>query len=72
MATEAKLRADYRDKAKNTIQIRLELRKTTESDIIGKLESVPNKSQYIKGLIREDIKNTKHDWDESTETIRIS
>lgn len=29
---------------------------TTEQDIIDKLESVPNKSGYIKKLIREDIK----------------
>ena len=28
---------------------------TTEQDIIDKLESVPNKSGYIKRLIRADI-----------------
>ena len=28
---------------------------TTEQDIIDKLESVPNKSGYIKALIRADI-----------------
>lgn len=30
--------------------------KNTEADIINKLDSVPNKAGYIKGLIREDIK----------------
>lgn len=29
--------------------------KTTEADIIEKLESVPNKAGYIKQLIRDDI-----------------
>lgn len=29
--------------------------KTTEADIIEKLDSVPNKSGYIKSLIRKDI-----------------
>jgi hypothetical protein len=33
--------------------------KTTEGDIIEKLDSVPNKSGYIKSLIRKDIKNEK-------------
>ena len=33
--------------------------KTTESDIIDKLESVPNKSGYIKSLIRKDIEENK-------------
>ena len=29
--------------------------RTTESDILAKLESVPNRSRYIKDLIRQDI-----------------
>ena len=33
---------------------------TTEQDIIDKLESVPNKSGYIKALIRADIAKKKH------------
>jgi len=32
---------------------------TTEQDIIDKLESVPNKSGYIKALIRADIAKNK-------------
>ena len=36
---------------------------TTEQDIIDKLESVPNKSGYIKRLIREDIKKEKNPAD---------
>lgn len=32
---------------------------TTEQDIIDKMESVPNKSGYIKRLIRADIEKNK-------------
>ncbi len=32
----------------------------TEQDIIDKLNSVPNKSGYIKALIREDIKRSSN------------
>ncbi len=34
---------------------RLRVMKRTESDIINKLDSVPNKAGYIKALIRADI-----------------
>ncbi len=34
---------------------------TTEQDIIDKLESVKNKSGYIKQLIRADIANNKEE-----------
>lgn len=33
----------------------LKVVKSTEADIIEKLESVPNKAGYIKSLIRADI-----------------
>lgn len=33
--------------------------KNTESDIMEKLDSVPNKAGYIKSLIRKDIANEK-------------
>lgn len=38
-----------------TITVNLRLVKSTETDIIEKLLSEPNKSGYIKRLIREDI-----------------
>lgn len=47
--------AQARYKAKNVKAFRFECIKTTEKDIIDKLESVPNKSGYIKSLIRADI-----------------
>lgn len=43
--------------ASNTIQIRLKLNKKTDADILNRLDAVPNKQGYIKGLIRDDMKN---------------
>ena len=39
----------------NTIGIYLKFVKTTEQDLIDYLESQPNKSGYIKSLIRADM-----------------
>lgn len=39
----------------HTISIAIRIGKETESDIIQKLDSVPNKAGYIKSLIRADI-----------------
>lgn len=35
----------------------IKLNKRTDAQIIEKLESEPNKQGYIKGLIKEDMKN---------------
>lgn len=40
---------------KNTVRYVVKVTKTTESDIIERLEDEPNKSGYIKTLIRKDI-----------------
>ena len=42
-----------------TMTVNLRLVKSTEADIIEKLMSEPNKSGYIKRLIREDIAKSK-------------
>lgn len=41
--------------AENIRQIKFELNKKTDADILKKLDSVPNKQGYIKALIRADI-----------------
>lgn len=43
----------------NYIQLPVKLRKTSDSDIIEKLNSVPNKADYLRKLIRDDIAKTK-------------
>lgn len=50
-----------RYKAKNVKQFKFECVKSTEQDIIEKMESVPNKAGYIKSLIRADIAADKKD-----------
>ena len=64
METEAQRRAKAKDKAKNVYKPTIEFRRTTDADIIAKLESVPNKAQYIKALIRADIANSSSDEQE--------
>ena len=56
MATsEAQKRAGAKYDASNTIQYHLKLNKTTDKDIINKLDQVDSKQTYIKELIRKDI-----------------
>lgn len=56
---ERKITPQERYKKKNVKQIKFDCVKTTESDIIKKLDSVPNKAGYIKSLIRADIAKEK-------------
>ena len=55
-ASEAQLRAQSKYYKANTKKVLLKLNKHTDADVIGKLDSVPNKQGYIKGLIRDDLK----------------
>ena len=43
----------------HTQSITIRLMKSTEQDIISKLEKQPNKAGYIKNLIRKDIESEK-------------
>ena len=43
--------------AKNAKYISLKLNKTTDAELIAKLESVPNIQGYLKALIMADIKD---------------
>lgn len=56
---ERKLTPQDRYVKKFKKQFKIDCVKTTEQDIIEKLESVPNKAGYIKALIRADIAKNK-------------
>lgn len=56
---EKKLTPQQRYAKKNIKQFKIDCVTRTESDIIEKLESVPNKAGYIKQLIRADIAASK-------------
>lgn len=55
MATEAQRRSVRRYDDKSTKQVKLKFNLRTDRDILDKLDDVPNKQGYIKGLIRRDI-----------------
>lgn len=55
MASEAEKRAARKYDEAHTVQVKMKLNKKTDADILDKLDSVPNKQGYIKGLIREDL-----------------
>lgn len=55
MATEAQIKAQARYDAENTRQVHLKLNRTTDKDVLDKLDEVPSKQGYIKELIRADL-----------------
>lgn len=55
MVSEAGKRA-MRRYARKTMQVIVRLRKDADADIIARLSSVPNKTEYIRWLVRRDIR----------------
>jgi len=55
MVTEAKIRANNKYNKAHSVVLPIRLNKTTDADILARLEQVPSKAGYIKELIREDI-----------------
>ena len=47
--------AQKRYKAKNTVRVTVDFNRATEQPLIDKLEEQPNKSGYIKQLIKNDL-----------------
>lgn len=56
---DAKTKATMKYKKKNIKQMKLDLNRNTDSDIISFLEKCENKQGYIKALIREDMKKSR-------------
>ena len=56
--SEDKYKAQKKYAAKYKVQIKIDCFKSTEQDILDKLDSVPNKAGYIKSLIRADIEKS--------------
>lgn len=57
--TEARLRANAKYDALNTVQFRLKLNKNTDAELIEWLNSQPNKQGYIKELMLADMAKRK-------------
>lgn len=52
-----RVKASVKYNAKNVKQIKLNLNKKTDADIIAALDAAPNMQGYIKELIRRDLNN---------------
>ena len=46
---------------RNTTGVYLQFMKNTEADLLAHLQAQPNKSGYIKSLIRADMEKHKHE-----------
>jgi len=56
---DSRTRANLRYQKKNIKQMKLDLNRNTDADIISFLERCENKQGYIKALIREDMKKLR-------------
>jgi len=54
--SEARYRANRKYHDTHIRQIKFGFNITIDADILDKLDSVPNKTEYVKDLIRSDIK----------------
>ncbi len=54
---KARVKASIKYNATNVKQIKLNLNKKTDADIIEALDAAPNVQGYIKELIRRDLDN---------------
>ncbi len=52
----AQLKALKKYQKKNIVQVKVNLHRNNDADILEKLEKVENKQGYIKNLIRNDMK----------------
>ena len=53
--TEAQKRARNKWQAKAMRQIALRFNRENDADVLRKMDSVPNKTDYVRQLVREDI-----------------
>lgn len=53
--SEARLRANAKYDAANTVKYTIKINRKINPEIIAKMDSVPNKQEYLKQLILADI-----------------
>lgn len=59
MRSESQKKADKKYIKNKTTMLVVKLFNSTDLDIISKLQAVPNKSGYIKKLVRKDIEENQ-------------
>lgn len=47
--------ANLRYQTKNVMQVKVGFNRSTEPELVKRLEEEPNKARYIKNLVREDV-----------------
>ena len=64
--SDAQRKANAKYEREKTRSIKIKLTKSTDADILRKLDDVGNKQGYIKALIRADLKKegNKHEYEE--------
>lgn len=67
--TDATRRAQDRDAKKNEKRVVLKLRKTTDRDILDLLDSLSNRTRYIKELVRRDMRDGENILIEKIQTL---
>lgn len=65
MVSEAQKRAKRKYDTLRTTQIVMRLRVNQDADVIEKLRSVPSKVEYIRSLVRRDIKDGQKEGSQS-------
>ena len=66
-----KLEYDNKFHKENYVRLCVRFRKTSDSDVIEKLNSVPNKADYIRQLVLDDIAKTKQNWNLSLWFLKV-
>lgn len=51
--------ANLRYEKKNIMQVKVGFNRSTEPDLVERLEEEPNKARYIKNLVREDVERRR-------------
>jgi hypothetical protein len=64
MVSDAKRKANKKWNDRNSKTYAIRVMRKNDSEIIEFLDSIENRSEYIKQLIRNDIKNRKTDKQE--------
>lgn len=47
--------------SKNTFAVQIRINRNTEQDLVKFMETVPNKNEFIKGLIRKEMAENKNE-----------
>lgn len=61
MVTEAQKRAKKKYDTLRTTQIVMRLRLNQDADVIQRLDEVPNKTEFVRELVRRDIRENANE-----------